>query len=77
MKNSYLASENAFLLKMGKNIRAAREKLGISQENLAHLCELDRAYMGRVERGEKNISILNLKKICNTLKIKLSDLFNG
>jgi len=58
------------LLKViGKNIRNYRQKAGLSQERLAELCGLHRTYVGAVERGERNISVLNLGKIAIALKI--------
>lgn len=59
------------LLKViGKNIRYYRKKAGLSQEHLAELCGLHRTYVGAVERGERNISALNMEKIAVALKIK-------
>lgn len=61
----------------GKQIRALREANNISQEKLADLCGLHRTYISDVERGERNISIENIKKIADALNIKISDLFVG
>jgi transcriptional regulator with XRE-family HTH domain len=44
----------------------------LSQEAFADLCGLDRSYMGRVERGEKNISFENIQRIAKALKLKPS-----
>ena len=77
MKNNYLNSEKTFLKQIGSNIKQQRKKADISQEGLALKCELDRAYVGRVERGENNISILNLKKISDALGIKISELLKN
>ncbi len=55
---------------VGNNIRACRNRLGISQEKLAELSGLHRTYVGGVERGERNISILNLDKIAAALKVR-------
>lgn len=60
--------------KVGQNIRKYREKAGFTQEELAFEAGLHRAYIGQIERGEKNIGIKNLQKIANTLKIKISKL---
>lgn len=46
----------------------------MSQEKLAELAELHRTYVGDVERGERNISLLNMAKIADALRIKLSKL---
>ena len=47
---------------VGFRIRQIRESHGISQEKLAELADLHRAYIGQIERGEKNIDIRNLQK---------------
>jgi transcriptional regulator with XRE-family HTH domain len=53
--------------KVGLNIRKYREKKNWTQEQLAFEADLHRAYIGHVERGEKNIGIKNLEKIAKTL----------
>jgi transcriptional regulator with XRE-family HTH domain len=65
------------LKRVGLQIRAARRKKGISQEALAFGADLDRSYVGGVERGERNITVVNLKKIAGALKVSLSDLLEG
>ncbi len=61
----------------GRALRKRRKKLGLSQEAFADLCGLHRNYMGGIERGERNISLINIKKIARALKISLSELFRG
>lgn len=51
--------------------------MGISQEQLALNAEVNRTYMGGVERGEENISLLTLQKLADALKVKLSKLLDG
>lgn len=58
----------------GRNVRTARTKLGISQEALAELCGLHRTYVGSVERGERNITLVNAERIARALKTDLRDL---
>jgi transcriptional regulator with XRE-family HTH domain len=58
-------------------VRSCRGKLSISQEELAARAGLDRTYVGGVERGERNISILNLLKIAEALEITLDELVRG
>jgi transcriptional regulator with XRE-family HTH domain len=55
---------------IGENIRSYRKKLGISQEELAERAGLDRTHVGGVERGERNVSALNIEKLAKALKIK-------
>jgi len=74
MKKQYLPAEQRFLKQIGNNIKEFRKKINTSQEQLALDSELDRAYVGKVERGKNNISVLNLKKIADALRIKASDL---
>ena len=61
---------------VGNRIKECRNNIGISQEALAHEAGLDRTYITSVERGKRNISIVNLEKITKALNIKLSDFFN-
>ena len=56
-------------------MRKEREKQKISQEKLAERAELHRNYVGAVERGEKNISLINIEKIAKALQIETSDFF--
>ena len=60
---------------VGANIRRCRQKREWTQEQLALETGLHRAYIGQIERGEKNIGIKNLEKIAKTLNIPISKLF--
>jgi len=55
-------------------IREARLTKGISQENLALLAEVDRSYVGRVERGDNNVAVLTLAKLAKALGISVAKL---
>ena len=59
----------------GKYVRRLREERKHSQEELADLCNLDRTYIGSVERGERNVSLVNIIRIASGLKIDASELF--
>ena len=61
--------------RFGKAVRKKRNDLGVSQEEFADMCDLDRTYIGGIERGERNVSLINIEKIAETLKISLSELF--
>ncbi|GAA0420839.1 helix-turn-helix transcriptional regulator [Massilia aurea] len=60
---------------LGTAIRALRNEQGISQEDLADLCGIDRSHLGRIERGERNVGILNIVKIAEALTCTLAELF--
>jgi transcriptional regulator with XRE-family HTH domain len=64
------------LCHLGETIRQHRKLLKLSQEDFAELSELHRTYIGQVERGEKNISFINILRIAKALKVKPSQLFN-
>ena len=55
---------------IGNNVRIFRKRLGVSQEELADLAGLDRTYIGGIERGERNVSALNIAKLAKALKVK-------
>lgn len=59
---------------LGRAIRATREGRGVSQEALAAEAGLHRTYIGSVERGERNITILNLVRIAEALGVRASSL---
>lgn len=61
-------------IKIGQLIRKKRKEKEISQEKLALLCNIDRSYLGRIERGEVNITILKLYEISNILEINPKEL---
>ena len=62
--------------KIGLRIRQLRHEQNISQEAFADVCELDRTYISSIEKGRRNVSIVNLEKIANALNVSLSTLFN-
>ena len=61
--------------RFGKAIRRRRRELDISQEELAELADLHRTYISSIERGDRNISIENIEKLCIALDISVSALF--
>jgi len=62
-------------VRFGKAVRKRRHKLGVSQEEFADMCGLDRTYLGGIERGERNVSLINIERIAKALGISLSELF--
>lgn len=61
----------------GMRVRDLRKEKGDSQEGLALACGLDRSYIGGVERGERNISLLNIHKIARALGVAPAALLNN
>jgi len=64
-------------LRFGRAVRKKRHKLGVSQEEFADICGLDRTYVGGIERGERNVALVNIERIAKALKISLPELFRG
>ncbi len=64
----------ATLTKLGANIRQLRQAKGLSQEQLAELTGLHRTYIGGVERGERNIGLLNLVRVARALSVTPANL---
>lgn len=62
------------LVKIGKKIREIRKAKGYSQEDFAAQAQLGRTYMGRIERGEQNMSIQTLIRIGLVLKVEIGEL---
>jgi transcriptional regulator with XRE-family HTH domain len=67
--------DNSILKLIGQRIRNLRKEMKMSQEALGEKGGFHFSYIGQVERGEKNISILNLTKIANALDVNLGNLF--
>lgn len=71
MKNNY------HLINLGLQIRELRKSKGLSQEQLALMAEVDRSYIGGIERGERNVSFLTLVKIANCLECDIAKFTKG
>ena len=64
-----------FLQAIGSTIRDLRDARGMTQAQLAEACGLHRTFIGSVERGERNVAILNLRRIAKSLRVPLAELF--
>lgn len=70
---AYTDEERQLLREFGRRVRAARDACGWTQEDLADDAGLDRTYVGSVERGERNVALLNVNK----LALALGESFDG
>lgn len=61
--------------RFGRRVQRLRHDLGLSQEELAHRCGLHRTYVGSVERGERNISLVNICRLAKSLGVVPAELF--
>jgi transcriptional regulator with XRE-family HTH domain len=61
----------------GQRVRERRKQLGMSQERLAIVVAMDRAYVGGVERGERNVSLVNIVRLAEALDIDPGALTSG
>jgi transcriptional regulator with XRE-family HTH domain len=70
---NYTKKEQVLLYKLGAGVRRERLKAGWSQEELADIADLNRTYVGDLERGERNVAFLNLAKLAKALKCTIDD----
>lgn len=77
--NGYLAyvAENPELKKFGEQVRRLRTLRALSQEELAELAGLHRNYIGGIERGERNLALLNILRLAKALGVSPSELLKG
>jgi len=69
--------KDSTLRRLGENLRKVREQLGLSQEELAFRAGVHRTYVGGIERGEYNVTVLTLRKFTKTLGITVQDALRG
>lgn len=63
-------------MKIGNRVKQIRQSKGISQEELADYANLNRSFVGLIERGKKNATIKTIEKICIALDITLQEFFS-
>ena len=66
--------ENHLLKNFGSHVKTERLKLGLSQEKLAMDCGLDRTYISGIERGKRNVSLVNIHRLAIALGVLAADL---
>lgn len=69
--------DRTFLRALGDRVRERRTELKLTQQDLGDKCGLHRTFVGSVERGERNISILNLRQLARALRLRVADLLSG
>jgi len=67
--------EQDYLKALGERVRALRKSRGFSQEQLADACQLDRTYIGGIERGERNVTVLKIRLIAKSLAVSVAEVF--
>ena len=67
-------SDKRFLQKVGDRVRARRTALNLTQAQLAEKCGLHRTFVGSVERGERNVALLSLRRIAQALRATPAEL---
>ena len=68
---------NEILKELGRNIKNIREEKGMTQQELASLCDFETSNMSRIEAGRSNFTVGTLNKIATSLGIKIKDLFKN
>jgi transcriptional regulator with XRE-family HTH domain len=71
------AAQRRALAEFGRRVRAHRIKIGLSQEALAHRAGIHPSYQGGVERGDRNLGLVNLLRIANALGVDPGSLVEG
>ena len=74
MPNLSRKRQDPVLVALGEAIRRIRLSKDISQEQLALLAEVDRSYVGQVERGDNNVAVLTLARLAGVLDISIAKL---
>ena len=71
-----LASENDFLLSLGKRVRELRNRCGMTRKTMAHDADVSERHLAQLEAGEGNISIVLLRRVAATVNVSLTELFS-
>jgi transcriptional regulator with XRE-family HTH domain len=70
-------NERRLLGEFGRRVRERRLALGLSQEKLAELAGVHRTYMSEIERGERNVALINISRVARALRLDAGDLLRG
>ena len=72
-----MATNHVLLKKFGDRVQSLRNQAGISQEKLAEMAEMHRTYISGIERGERNVSLINIIRLASALNVSVSKLMEG
>lgn len=75
ISHCYIMEKEPILLAFGQRVQELRKARNLSQEKLAELAGVHRTYIGMIERAEKNITLCNIERIANALKVEIKELF--
>jgi transcriptional regulator with XRE-family HTH domain len=67
--------QQAVKKRFGARLRQLRKSRKLSQEAIALSADLDRSYVGRIERGKANVSLINIERIAEALEVEAGELF--
>lgn len=68
-------NDDFILVNFGERLRSLRKTTGFSQEALANQAQMHRTYLSGIERGERNVSLINIAKLAKALDTSVSELF--
>ena len=77
MMTMCLMAKKDILEAFGDRVRVLRKDAGWSQEEFADQCDLDRTYVGGIERGERNVGMRNIEKIAKALGLTIAQMMEG
>lgn len=76
LRQAIIPMAQSLLLQFGKRVRVIRKAAGLSQEALADQADIDRSYLGAIERGEVNLTLTKIHQIAKALRISPKELFS-
>lgn len=77
MRNNYTPNDQAMLQMLGAALRQQRIERGFSQEKLAEIAGLNVTYVSDIERGKRNVAILNLTRLARAMNLSVSEILQG
>lgn len=72
-----MARRTDITVRFGERLRDFRRRAGLSQEEFAEKCDLDRTYVSGIERGKRNVALRNIEAIAKALSVPISEIMKG